>query len=101
VFKLRTLLDRANDVNLNCSQKLSNTSRTLQVIQSRLSYKQQQYTAALLNTDSSSNQYLNYLSDEDEELGNKSATTGVDGNYDEEDNESFVSATSVIFYSSL
>jgi hypothetical protein len=88
VFKLRTLLDRANEVNLNCTQKLSNGSRTLQIIQSRLQCKQQRYTAALLNADNLDD----CLSDENED--SMSQAKSVD--YEDDDTETYVSATSVI-----
>ncbi len=96
VFKLRTLLDRANEVNQNCTQKLSNGSRTLQIIQSRLQHKQQQYTAALLNVDDNS---INYLSDEHDDDNNdiNQMVTAMD----EDDTETYVSATSVRLYTVL
>ncbi len=91
MFKLRTLLDRANEVNLNCTQKLSNGSRTLQIIQSRLQYKQQQYTAALLNA--AGGNIDGCLSDENEDEDDR--VSQIRSIVDEDDTETYVSATSV------
>ena len=92
IFKLRSLLDKANEINMQNTVKLIQSSRALQIIQSRLAYKQALYSDALLN--------------------NKALTTNNDGEINpevacrlrgesiadylsEEDNESYVSADSV------
>lgn len=91
IFKLRSLLDKANEINMQNTVKLIQSSRALQIIQSRLAYKQALYSDALLN--------------------NKALTTNNDGEINpevacrlrgesiadylsEEDNESYVSADS-------
>lgn len=48
VYRLRNLVDKANDINSNCNKKLVKSSQTLQIIQSRLALKQQFYTDVLL-----------------------------------------------------
>jgi len=115
VFKLRTLLDKANDISLNCTNKLIKSSQTLQIIQSRLAYKQQLYADALLHKSNTtataaaasipttSNQAGNSKLDEEQSrpqtpsvlAGSLNKRFGSYFSGDEDDNESFVSADSV------
>ena len=114
VFKLRTLLDKANDISLNCTNKLIKSSQTLQIIQSRLAYKQQLYADALLHKQNTaatatvpipgtSNQAVNGKLDEEQSrpqtpsvmAGSLGKRFGSYLSGDEDDNESFVSADSV------
>ena len=80
-----------------------NSSKTLQIIQSRLELRQQQYATAILQQNSkdqlkaSDNEILykqtsklSYLSDEDDNNNNNNNNSPID-----DDQESFVSATSV------
>lgn len=54
MYKLRNLVESANQITLNCGQKLVKSSQTLQIIQSRLAHKQQLYAEALIRNSSSS-----------------------------------------------
>ena len=83
---------------MNCTNKLVKSSQTLQIIQSRLAYKQQLYADALLHK---SNQSLNQTDVEQNQQQQDDIKTPVGSlskrfGYlsDEEDNESFVSAGS-------
>lgn len=106
MFKLRSLLDKANEISLQNTVKLIKSSRALQIIQSRLAYKQQLYTEALLKSNSVNNHAAvdgmpDSLSSYD--LLNKLPSQELTGSYSqqqsnylsEDDNESFVSADSV------
>lgn len=96
MFKLRSLLDKANEINLQNTVKLIKSSRALQIIQSRLAYKQQLYTEALLKSNSVNNvnmvdsvsgyELLNKLPSESENC--------LSEEDNDNDNESFVSADS-------
>lgn len=85
-------MDKANDISLNCTTKLIKSSQTLQIIQSRLAYKQQLYADALLHK---SSQSINIDLDQSEM---KTAASSLSKRFgylsDDEDNESFVSAGS-------
>ena len=112
VYRLRNLLDSANNINLNCKGKLVQTSQTLQIIQSRLAIKQQLYAEALLKTNSYSNGHINEAGNEENgkdvngmvksesSFSYKSVTSPMDalqkrfGYTSDDDNESFVSADS-------
>ena len=75
--------------------KLIKSSRALQIIQSRLAYKQQLYTEALLKSNSVTN--LAEPGAKNIEIYAEVATSKIDnyGYLSDEDNESFVSADSV------
>ena len=84
------LLERAETMNVDCTHKLLNSSKTLQIIQSRLEIRQKQYADALIQqnkeqveitTTTSVNRQFSYLSDNESLI--------------EDDQESFVSAESV------
>lgn len=74
---MRFLLEKANNVDINFNHRLTQSSKTLQIIQSRINYKQQKYANALLKIDKSesvnaikshvsvSRSRSNYLSDDD------------------------------------
>lgn len=100
------MLDKANEINLNPNIKPIKSSQTLQIIQSRLAYKQQLYTEVLLKKD------LNNANADTEEIETKATNFGEPstakslsspvgslnrryGYLSDEDNESFVSADSV------
>ncbi len=76
MYKLRNLVEMANNINLSCTNKLVKSSQTLQIIQSRLAYKQQLYTDALLN---SSSRKLNGIHDEAEETEKNGAVASTAG----------------------
>lgn len=106
VFKLRSLLDRANEISLNNTVKLIKSSKALQIIQSRLAYKQQLYAEALLKNISKSNETINEeqatatsMSTADNPQNEASSSLVPNSNankygYETDDNESFVSADS-------
>lgn len=102
VFKLRSLLDKANEINLHNTVKLIKSSRALQIIQSRLAYKQQLYTEALLKSNSVNALNLpesasNYELCSESSLPRPSSGESTGSNHvfvSEDDNESFVSADS-------
>lgn len=95
VFKLRSLLDKANEINLQNTVKLIKSSRALQIIQSRLAYKQQLYTEALLKSNSVNNVNLAESVSGYELLSKLPGECSSAANYlSEDDNESFVSADS-------
>ena len=95
VFKLRSLLDKANEINLQNTVKLIKSSRALQIIQSRLAYKQQLYTEALLKSNSVNNLNMPESVSGYELLSNKLEAPSGSNYLSEDDNESFVSADSV------
>ena len=104
---MRSLLDKANEINVNTNIKPIKSSQTLQIIQSRLAYKQQLYTDVLLknnpnnanddNTEETETKAINF----GEPSTAKSPSSPVGslsrrfGYLSDEDNESFVSADSV------
>lgn len=90
VFKLRSLLDKANEINLHNSVKLIKSSRALQIIQSRLAYKQKLYSDALLKA----NSFHEDVVKNDTILEPQSSDETLKDEDDDEDNESFVSADS-------
>jgi hypothetical protein len=81
--------------------KLIKSSRALQIIQSRLAYKQQLYTEALLKSNSVNN--LVEPGVKNIEIYAEVASTKIDnyGYLSEDDNESFVSADSVNGFSCI
>lgn len=103
MYKLRNLVDSANNITLNCGPKLVKSSKTLQIIQSRLAHKQHRYAEALIRN--STGNIPAALSEE--RLENTAArvsspsgslnTRYTSADEEEEDNESFVSADSVSF----
>lgn len=102
VFKLRSLLDKANEINLHNTVKLIKSSRALQIIQSRLAYKQQLYAEALLKSNSISSLNLpestsNYELCPESTLSRPPSGESSNSNHgvlSEDDNESFISADS-------
>jgi len=124
VYKLRNLVEQANNITLNCNAKLVKSSQTLQIIQSRLAYKQQLYAEALLKNNSKHQQRTNDEDDAEQQNENDledkyktsgssqmlSSSYGKSGElqhqqlsssltkspsyYSDDDNESFVSADS-------
>lgn len=100
VFKLRSLLDKANEINLQNTVKLIKSSRALQIIQSRLAYKQQLYADALLKNKTGSLAESAPVSSYEmsSEVARLNGLTDIEqSNYlseDDNDNESFVSADS-------
>jgi hypothetical protein len=112
VYKLRNLLDKANEINSNCDIKLIKSSQTLQIIQSRLAYKQQFYSEILLKNNQTKN--IDIKKQDDESSSNINGAKSDSGSYrtvhspldsynrrfsylSDDDNESFVSADSVSF----
>lgn len=96
MYKLRNLVESANKITLNCGTKLITSSQTLQIIQSRLAFKQQLYSDALLkssnfkNEDSNNNERPKQISSP---VGSLTKRYGYLSDEDN-DNESFVSADS-------
>ena len=117
VFKLRSLLDKANEISLNNTVKLIKSSKALQIIQSRLAYKQQLYAEALLKNMASANNEAIAEETNESAPGTSSSAIQINarstssnevfgspvnsvkkfGYLSDDDNESFVSADSVIF----
>jgi hypothetical protein len=109
VYKLRLLLERANTINVDCSHKLLNSSKTLQIIQSRLELRQQQYAAVLLQQNKEAALKLSLENKQIDLTGvnsseflrltrqNSKLSYLSDDEYNtvDDDQESFVSATSV------
>lgn len=114
VYKLRNLVESANKITLNCGQKLVKSSQTLQIIQSRLAHKQQLYSEALIRNssanygssttsmataglpiadDHNNNRNSEQKSGAVSPSGSWTRANGGD-DYDDNDNESFVSADS-------
>lgn len=100
VFKLRNLLENANNLTVNCEQKLIKPSQTLQIIQSRLAIKQQLYSEALLKTNPTRSYSESQIKKENSEFLNIpiGSYTKKYGYLSDDDNESFVSADSVNFF---
>ena len=90
VFKLRSLLDKANEINLQNTVKLIKSSRALQIIQSRLAYKQQLYTEALLKSNSVNNLNMPESVSGYELLSNKLEAPSGSNYLSEDDNESLL-----------
>lgn len=109
VYKLRNLVESANKITLNCENKLIKSSQTLQIIQSRLAYKQQLYAEALIRNNSNhtnqngSDDHNNNRSEEIKIVPSPKQISSPVGSYSsrrynylsDDDNESFVSADSV------
>lgn len=106
MFKLRNLVESANNITLNCGPKLVKSSQTLQIIQSRLAIKQQLYSDALLKNsnykpipipdDANNNIQISSSKQAPTPVGSLSKKFGYLSDEDN-DNESFVSADSVSF----
>ena len=110
VYKLRNLVDMANNISTSTSgTKLVKSSATLQIIQSRLAIKQQLYADALLRnqqvdnktTATTTNDAASADQTHSANFGESSLTSAAKdndeaGDNDDDDNESFVSADSVL-----
>jgi hypothetical protein len=110
VFRLRNLLDAASNINLKCTGKLIMPSQTLQIIQSKLAIKQQLYAEALLKANgagaspkSGSSDLRNGMMTRSESyqifktntpVGGSKMSYFSDGDNDDDDTDSFVSADS-------
>lgn len=122
VYKLRNLVEQANNITSNCNAKLVKSSQTLQIIQSRLAYKQQLYAEALLKNNAKHQQRTNDEQENADDLEDKYKTSSnqmlsssygksveqqqqqqqqlassfnkASSYYSDDDNESFVSADS-------
>ncbi|RNA29865.1 FAM73B isoform X1 [Brachionus plicatilis] len=96
VYKLRNLLESANNLTVDCGKKLVKPSQTLQIIQSRLAIKQQLYSEALLKTDPARSYSDRQIKRENSDFVNSPAGSYSRryGYLSDDDNESFVSADS-------
>ncbi len=103
---MRNLVESGNKITLALDKKEIKSSQTLQIIQSRLAYKQQMYTEALLRNKKNEEDAINNNEETSSAILATSPTylspigsfPNKFGYTSDEDNESFVSADSVIWF---